>query len=241
MQFQLLNPPPHDACFIPWSSVVLPLGIPGGACTRGYQRVPVSWFGLLGNSLGAVPQPRLHPCQVFIAGILGEAQMCVCSPFSSRDSTDLKGQLQHESLGFSDRSFQCMQLRCKAKNGNQLLIAYGKIQRPRPSCAEARTQIYYQQASPSGKTLGCTPGTTPEYLLLLQMRKMQKPSVSQGLYPILLLALLALTTSAYTSLGVSQDSNLQPQLLKVSVYHSATSAVYSLPMSGNSQEKSVSK
>jgi hypothetical protein len=73
--------------------------------------------------------------------------------------------------------------------------------------------------------MGCTPGTTPEYSLLLRTHKTQKPSVSQGLYPILLLALLALTTSAYTSLGVSQDSNPQPQLLKASVYHSATSAV----------------
>ncbi len=54
---------------------------------------------------------------------------------------------------------------------------------------------------------------------------MQKPSISQGLYPILLLALSALTTSTYTSLGVSKDSNPQPQLLKASVYHSATSAV----------------
>jgi hypothetical protein len=73
--------------------------------------------------------------------------------------------------------------------------------------------------------MGCTPGTTPEYLLLLRTHKMQKPSISQGLYPVLLLALLALTTSAYTSLGVSQDSNPQPQLLKASIYHSATSTV----------------
>jgi hypothetical protein len=48
---------------------------------------------------------------------------------------------------------------------------------------------------------------------------------NQGLYPILLLALLALTTSTYTSLGVSQDLNPRPQLFKASVYHSATSAV----------------
>ena len=54
---------------------------------------------------------------------------------------------------------------------------------------------------------------------------MQKPSVSQGLYPILLLALSALTTSAYTSHGVLQGLNPQHQLLKASVYHSATSAV----------------
>ncbi len=31
-----------------------------GACSRGFQRAPVSWFfGLPGHSLGAVPQPRL--------------------------------------------------------------------------------------------------------------------------------------------------------------------------------------
>ncbi len=44
--------------------------------------------------------------------------------------------------------------------------------------------------------------------------------------PILLLALLALTTSAYTSLGFLQKLNPQPQLLKASVYHSATSACH---------------
>jgi hypothetical protein len=50
--------------------------------------------------------------------------------------------------------------------------------------------------------MGCTPGTTPEYSSLLRTHVMQKPSISQGLYPILLLALLASTTSTYTSLGV---------------------------------------
>jgi hypothetical protein len=55
--------------------------------------------------------------------------------------------------------------------------------------------------------MGCTPGTTPEYLSLLRMHETQKPSISQGLYPILLLALSASMTSAYTSLGVSQDLN----------------------------------
>jgi hypothetical protein len=45
--------------------------------------------------------------------------------------------------------------------------------------------------------------------------------------PIPLLALSASTTSTYTSLGVLQELNPQPQLLKVSVYHSALSAVIS--------------
>jgi hypothetical protein len=46
-----------------------------------------------------------------------------------------------------------------------------------------------------------------------------------GAVPILLLALLVLTTSPYSNLGVLQGLNPQPQLLIASVYHSATSAV----------------
>jgi hypothetical protein len=46
-----------------------------------------------------------------------------------------------------------------------------------------------------------------------------------GAVPILLLAILALTTGAYSSLGVLQGLNPQHWLLKASVYHSATSAV----------------
>ncbi len=72
MQFQSLNSPPHDDRSIPWDSVVLPLGTPGGVCARGSQRVPVSWFGLRGHSLGAIPQPRLRPRQVFIARSLAD-------------------------------------------------------------------------------------------------------------------------------------------------------------------------
>ncbi len=109
---------------------------------------PWPQLGGLFHNLDSIPVRS----SLFIAGISGEAQTCVCSPFSSWDSSDLKGQLQLESLGFSDRNCQGTQLRCRAKNRNQLPIAYGKIQRPRLSCAEAQTRIYYQQASPSGKT-----------------------------------------------------------------------------------------
>jgi hypothetical protein len=45
-----------------------------------------------------------------------------------------------------------------------------------------------------------------------------------GAVLILLLALLASMTSAYSSLGVFQGLNPQHQLLKASVYHSVTSA-----------------
>jgi hypothetical protein len=50
------------------------------------------------------------------------------------------------------------------------------------------------------------------------MHETQKPSVGQGLYQSPLLALLASTTSTYSSLGVSRESNPQPQLLKALVY-----------------------
>ncbi len=94
MRFQSLNPPPHDARSIPWSSVVLPLGTPGGGRAQGGPNESL-YLGLdsMATAWGAVPQPRLCPRQVFIAGISGEVQTCVCSPSSSRDSSDLKGQL----------------------------------------------------------------------------------------------------------------------------------------------------
>ncbi len=95
---------------------------------------------------------------------------------------------------------------------------------PFESCRSTDTILLLASVT-KWEDMGCPLGTTPEYSSLLRTHETQKPSVSQGLYPILLLALSALTTSACTSLSVSQDSNPQPQLLKASVYHSATSAV----------------
>ncbi len=48
-----------------------------------------------------------------------------------------------------------------------------------------------------------------------------------GAVPILLLTLFALMTSNYSSIGVLQGLNPRRQLLKASVYHSATSAISS--------------
>jgi hypothetical protein len=59
-------------------------------------------------------------------------------------------------------------------------------------------------------------GYYPGIFIAPRMHETQKPSISQGLYRILLLALLASMTSAYTSLGVSQELYPRPQLLKAS-------------------------
>jgi hypothetical protein len=80
---------------------------------------------------------------------------------------------------------------------------------PFESCRSTDTNLLLTTVT-KWEDMGCTPGTTLEYSLLLQMYETQTQSVSLGLCPILLLALLASLTSAYTSLGVSQDSN--PQL-----------------------------
>ena len=53
---------------------------------------------------------------------------------------------------------------------------------------------------------GLYPGHYSGIFATPRMHKTKKPRISQELYPILLLALLAFTTSAYTSLGVSQES-----------------------------------
>ncbi len=100
---------------------------------------------------------------------------------------------------------------------------------PFESCRSTDTNLLFASVT-KWEVMDCTPGTTPDYSLLLRMHETQIPSISRGLYPILLLALLASTTNTYTSLGVSQDSNPQPQLLKASVYHSATSAVDAMVM-----------
>ena len=93
MQFQLLNLPLHDVRSIPWDSVVLPLGTPGGACTRGPNESLYLSLDSVATAWGLFHNLDSRPRQVFIAGILGEAQTCVCAPSSTQDSSDLKGQL----------------------------------------------------------------------------------------------------------------------------------------------------
>ncbi len=226
MRFQSLNSPPHDARSIPWDSVVLPLGTPGGACARGSQRVHVSWFGLRGHSLGAVPQPRLRPRPVFITGILGEVQTCVCSPSSTWDSSDLtlRGNFSMK-VGASQMKLPAHIATVRGKEQDPVTnCIWEDTTAPFKLCRSTDTNLLLASVT-KWEDMGCTPGMTLEYLSLLRMHKTQKPSISQGLYPIIILALSALRTSAYTCLGVSQDSNPRPQLLKASVYHSITSAV----------------
>jgi hypothetical protein len=89
MGFQSPNPPPHDAHCIPWDSVVLPFGPPGGACTRGPNKSLYLGLDSVATAWGLFHNLEYCPRQVFIAGILGEVQMCVCSPSSVLNSGQL--------------------------------------------------------------------------------------------------------------------------------------------------------
>jgi hypothetical protein len=166
-------------------------------------------IGLRGHNLGAVSQPRLSsPFEVFIAGILEEAQMCVCSPSSTWDSSDWEGPLFLLALESGCFSREVAIPHCygaRWRTGNNYQLHMGDTTAPFKSCRSMDMNVLLAIVTKQ-EDMGCIPGTTPGYLSLLQTHKTQKPSISQGLYPILLLALLASTTSAYTSLGVSQDS-----------------------------------
>jgi hypothetical protein len=152
--------------------------------------------------------------------------MCVCSPSSTRDSSDREGQLflLVLELGcFSREAAIALCYSARQRMGNNYRLHMGGTTAPSKLCRSTDTNVLLAIVT-KWEDMGCIPGTTTGYSSLLQMHEMQNPSVSQGLFPILLLALLALTASNYTSLGVSQDSNPLRQLLKVSVYHSVASA-----------------
>ncbi len=154
-------------------------------------------------------------------------QTCVCSLSSTQDRSNREGQLFLLALELGCFSREAAIAHCygvRWRTRNNYLLHMGDATAPSKSCRSTDTNVLLAIVI-KWEDIGCTPGTTPGYSSLPRMHETLKPSVSQGLYPILLLALSASMTSTYTSLGVSQDSNPQRQLLKASVYHSATSAV----------------
>jgi hypothetical protein len=105
------------------------------------------------------------------------------------------------------------------EQGTRYLEHTGETQRAYSGCAERKTLLIFILARNQTRRHWVYSGNYPEHSLLPRTRETQKPSVSRqsGAGPILLLALLASMTSAYSSLGVSRESNPQPQLLKVLV------------------------
>ncbi len=95
---------------------------------------------------------------------------------------------------------------------------------PTPDCAEHITLFSILARNQAGRYWVYS-GHYPRIFVAPKNARNAETKHRSRAVPILLLALLASTTSAYTSLGFLQELNPRPQLLKASVYHSATSAV----------------
>ncbi len=194
-----------------------------GACSRGFQQAPVSWllnsvaaaWGLFHN-LDSRPLWGLH-CKHFERS----AEMCLFS-FLNMGQLWLGGATLFVSIRVGvllRRSCHRTLLWCKAGNKKLLPIAYERsngpvrvVQKHGQECIISRLATRNQVGRH-----GLYPGHYSGIFVAPRMHETQKPSISQGLYPSLLLALSASTTSTYTSLSVSQESYPRPQLLKASV------------------------
>ncbi len=194
-----------------------------GACSGGFQRAPVSClldsvataWGLFHN-LDSRPLWGLH-CKHFKR----TADMCLFS-FLNTGQLWSGGATLFVSVRVGvllRRSCHCTLLRCKAGNRKLLPIAYERYNGPVRVMQKHGHECIISGLATRNQVgrHGLYPGYYPGIFIAPRMHETQKPSVSQGQYLILLLALSASTTSAYTSLGVFQESYPRPQLLKASV------------------------
>ncbi len=100
----------------------------------------------------------------------------------------------------------------------------GKMHRPYSRSRRAQNTISILACNQVGRHRVYS-GHYPRIFVAPKNEQNAETKCQSGAVPILLLVILASTTSAYSSLNISQESNPQPQLLKASIYHSATSAV----------------
>jgi hypothetical protein len=175
MQFQLLTLAPIDTHSIPWDSVVLPFGTPvdnshGGVLKGVPTRPCILVIGLCGHNLGAVPQPRLSsPLRSSTQAFLGEAQTCVCSPSSTRGSSDQWKQLFLLALELGCFSREAAIAGCygaRWRTGNNYHLHMGDIMAPSKSCRCTDMNVLLAIVT-KWEDMGCIPGTTPGYLSLL--------------------------------------------------------------------------
>ncbi len=101
------------------------------------------------------------------------------------------------------------------EQGTRYLAHMGKCIGPTPECAERKTLISILAHNQVGRHWVYS-GHYPRIFVAPKNTQNVETKRWSGAVPILLLALSALATSAYTSLGVLQELNPQPQLLKAS-------------------------
>ncbi len=119
-----------------------------------------------------------------------------------------RGKLCLLALEFGCFSGEAAIARCygaKRGTGNYYQLHMRDTTTRPKSCRSTDTNVLLVTCNQVGKH-GLYPGNYSGIFVAPRIHETQKPSIGQGLYQILLLALSASTTSAYTSLGVSQES-----------------------------------
>jgi hypothetical protein len=166
-------------------------------------------IGLRGHSLGAIPQPRLLSPLRSSLHVFQEKHIHV-SVLLSQHGTALtgRGKLCLLALEFRCFSGEAAIAHCYGARrgmGNYYQLHMRDTTAPSKSCRSTDTNVLLATCNHMGRH-GLYSRHYSGVFIAPRTHETQKPSVGQGLYPILLLALSALPTSAYTSLGVSQES-----------------------------------
>ncbi len=116
----------------------------------------------------------------------------------------------------------CLRVQAK-KQETRYLARMGETHRPYSRLLRVQNTISILARNQVGRHR-VYPGHYPRIFVAPKNARNAETKRRSGAVPILLLVIPASMTSAYSSLNVLQESNPQPQLLKASVYHSATSA-----------------
>jgi hypothetical protein len=164
----------------------------------------------------AVPQPRLLPLSQHCRVCRRRADICLSSIFELRTTLrDGVESISSSVLAIKDHcSARCYGAGQRA--GKKVPSTYRETHRPYSEHAEHATLISIL-AHNQARRHWVYSGHYPRIFVAPKNARNAETKHWSGAVPISLLALLALTTSTYTSLGVLQELNPQPQLLKALV------------------------
>jgi hypothetical protein len=188
--------PPNDIPSIPWSPVVLPL-----------------WTPRLGGLARAVSNGLVYlGCRTLGSCFLGNCSTWALVP-SSQSTLVPAHRIQLREEGWSKLNVGAILVTCHTahvaivwcKAGNQVPVSYRETRRPHSRRTKVQTGVLILTRNQARRHRVYS-GNYPEHLLLQERTKRRNQASVRDL-PIPLLAISASTTSAYSSLGVSRESN----------------------------------
>jgi hypothetical protein len=141
------------------------------------DRTPWQLLGGQFHNLGS------FPCRIIVQ-FAGEGQTCVCTPSLNYGWLWGTGAESISSSGLQSKATAAVHIaRVRGKEqGTRYLERTGEMQRAYTERAERETLLIFILARNQARRHWMYLGNYPERLLLPRMHKMQKTSVSQGLY-----------------------------------------------------------